>query len=295
MINSIRTAGLLTRLILCFISFSLLTQGITFAADVQLPQDTRVYVTTKETLKQKGGRLSVGQAVEAEVWRDVVVNGRVVIAAGTPVVAHVDELKKRKIAGIKGKMTIGAYETTSVDGHTIPLNGGYNKAGKSRMALAVGLGVVVFLPLVLIPGKAAELPEGTVFDAFVDQNALVGVEDNARNRVISLGSVAPGFDAALLYERLEGVDKPQYFSFEITGPAGMPSSFVIDRINSKPVKAIEVETMFSRQDGDRTRVEAQAKIKPLVKKFAKGINTIEIASTGGGERVATEVVVNVEI
>ena len=42
-------------------------------------------------------------------------------------------------------------------------------------------------------------------------------------------------------------------------------------------------------------VNAQIKIKTLLKKFAKGINTIEIASIEGGERVATKLTIDIEI
>jgi hypothetical protein len=64
----------------------------------------------------KGDQVTEGQSVNAVVWRDVIVNGHVLIAAGTPVVTKVDVLKKRQIAGVKGQMTLGAYETQSVDG-----------------------------------------------------------------------------------------------------------------------------------------------------------------------------------
>ena len=42
-------------------------------------------------------------------------------------------------------------------------------------------------------------------------------------------------------------------------------------------------------------VNAQIKIKTLVKKFAKGINSIEISSLGGDERVSTKLIINIEI
>ena len=42
-------------------------------------------------------------------------------------------------------------------------------------------------------------------------------------------------------------------------------------------------------------VNAQIKIKTLLKKFAKGINTIEIANIEGDERVATKLTIDIEI
>ena len=64
-----------------------------------------------------------------------------------PVIAKVDHIKGRQIAGVKGTMTIGAYETESVDGQVIQLSGGYHKEGKSRMALSITLGVLFILPI----------------------------------------------------------------------------------------------------------------------------------------------------
>ncbi len=48
-------------------------------------------------------------------------------------------------------------------------------------------------------------------------------------------------------------------------------------------------------EDDEAIVNAQIKIKTLVKKFAPGINSIEIASLEGGERVATKLIINIEI
>ena len=152
------------------------------ATSVALLNETRVYVETKQELIGKGDQVKEGQFVDAVVWRDVVVNGHVLVAAGSPVIAKVEELKKRQIAGVKGQMTIGAYETTSVDGQTIQLSGGYHKDGKSRMALSITLGVLFILPI-FIPGKAAELPTGTIFDAYIDNDWSVDIGDStpARN------------------------------------------------------------------------------------------------------------------
>jgi hypothetical protein len=222
------------------------------------------------------------------------VDGRILIEAGTPVIAKVDYVKRRQIAGIKGQMKIGAYETESIDGQTIQLSGGYHKEGKSRMALSITLGVLFILPI-LIPGKAAELPAGTVFDAYVDRNWHIDVGNTSSARIVNLSFLGSEIEAELLYDKLEEQEKPKYFEFEITVPTDSSREFVIDRINSEEIKPLKLKNISETVEDDEAVVNAQIKIKTLVKKFAKGINSIEISSLGGDERVSTKLIINIEI
>ncbi|MBT8071986.1 MAG: hypothetical protein HKP21_01915 [Xanthomonadales bacterium] len=287
-------ASRLTNIVCYTISLCLLFQAQVYASSIQLPSDTRVYVETKQDLVAKGDRVQQGQAVRSQVWRDVVVNGHVLIAAGTPVIAKVDQVKNRQIAGVKGSMTIGAYETESVDGQVIQLSGGYHKEGKSRMALSITLGVLFILPI-LIPGKAAELPAGTVFDAYIDKSWQIKVPDSSSVRKLNLSNFGADISAELLYEKFESEEKPKYFEFQITVPQDASRVFVIDRINSEVIKPLKLKNVSEFIEDDEAVVNAQIKIKSLLKKFAKGINTIEIASVDGDERVAAKLTIDIEI
>lgn len=277
------------------VSFCLLFQfQLVYATGVKLPGATSVYIETKQDLIGKGDQVQEGQSVNAAVWRDVVVNGRVLIAAGTPVIAKVDVLKKRQIAGVKGQMTIGAYETKSVDGQLVQLSGGYHKEGKSRMALSITLGVLFILPI-FIPGKAAVLPSGTVFDATIANSLDVDIGDLPVARKVDLTFIDSDLSAELLYAKLEAQEKPEYFEFQITTLPGISTEFVIDRINSEVIDPLKLQNIAENEAGDGLVVNAQIKIKTLLKKFAKGINTIEIASTKDGERIATTLIIDIEI
>jgi hypothetical protein len=276
------------------LSLCLLLHGQLFAGVINLPSDTRVYVETTEHLLAKGDQVKEGQPVNARVWRDIVVNGHVLIAAGTPVEAKVDFVKKRQIAGVKGQMTLGAYETRSTDGQTIQLSGGYHKDGKSRMALSITLGVLFILPI-FIPGKAAELPTGTVFDAYVDRNWDVDVRDAKPVQTVDLSYLSSDIEAELLYDKLAAEEKPKYFEFQITVPSGAPREFVIDRVNTEEIDPLKLKNLSESVDDDESIITAQIKIKTLVKKFAKGINSIEISSLDGDERVSTKLIIDIEI
>ena len=70
---------------------------------------------------------------------------------------------------------------------------------------------------------------------------------------------------------------------------------MIDRINGEPFKPVKLKQVSEVIEDDEAIINATVKIKTLVKKFQKGINTIEIAYGEGEDRVATEVVVNIQI
>ena len=277
------------------VSFCLLFQfQIAYATSVKLPGSTRVYVETKQDLIGKGDQVREGQNVNAAVWRDVIVDGHVLITAGTPVVAKVDQLKKRQIAGVKGQMTIGAYETVGVDGQVIQLSGGYHKEGQSRMALSITLGVLFILPI-FIPGKAAELPNGTIFDAYVANNWNVDIGDSPATQKVDLTFMDSELSAELLYAKLEEQEKPEFFEFQLTTAPGASTEFVIDRINSEVIDPLKLKNITETVEDGEVVVIAQIKIKTLLKKFAKGINTIEIASFQGKERTASRLIIDIEI
>ena len=79
------------------------------------------------------------------------------------------------------------------------------------------------------------------------------------------------------------------------GAVEVPREFVIDRINSEDVKPLKLKNLSEAEIGEEAVITARIKIKTLVKKFAKGINFIEIANTGTPERAATRLMVDIEI
>lgn len=275
---------------------------VAFAVEVKLPTNTRVYVETTESLVAKGGKVNKGDFVGSKVWRDVIVNSIVLIAAGTPVTARIDDVRKRRMVGIKGTMTIGAYETQSVDGQTIQLSGRYHKEGKSRMAGAI-IGGLIFLPLIFIHGGAAELPAGSVFDVYVDRSWQIDVGDDPANRVVDLTTFSlDTISAKLLYERLAEQEKPKDFEFlvVITEPAPRPLviqriTLVIDRINGVSIRPVKLNVVSEVIEDDEVTINAIVRIETVIEKFRRGINTVEISYRQGDRRISTEVIINIQI
>jgi hypothetical protein len=58
---------------------------------------------------------------------------------------------------------------------------------------------------------------------------------------------------------------------------------------------LKLKVVSEAIEDDEAVVTAQIKIKTLLKKFAKGINTIEIANITGDERVATKLTIDIEV
>lgn len=266
--------------------------------DIVIPDDTTVYLTTLETLIGKKSETSVGQIVRARVWRDVIIDGQIAIKGGTPATAKVSHIKNRGIFGVKGKMSIAAIETTAVDGQAVFLTGGYHKEGGGRMLVSLGIGIILFFPALFVLGKAAELPTGTVMDSFTLGSVTVATAKSTKPmQTIYLGSFLSGFDVEILYQELAKEKKPKYFDFLITAPLDAPDQFVIDIINGENTEPIDLNVLsVNVNDEDEEKlVRVNVKIKLLVKRFKKGINTFEVSYTDNGERVSEEVILQIEI
>ena len=70
-----------------------------------------IYGELVQEVTSKKKDFSEGDIVQVRVWRDVIIDGQVVVKAGSPMLAEISELKKAKFAGIKGKLKIRAKST----------------------------------------------------------------------------------------------------------------------------------------------------------------------------------------
>ncbi len=256
---------------------------------VEVRAGTNIYVVTQETLVGKKKQVREGQVVACKVWRDVVVDGHVVIAEGSPVYVKVDEFKKSRIAGRRGKIALGAYEVQAVDGSTLKLGGGYLKQGKNRIARTAVLAGLVLLPLIFLKGKAATLPRHTVFDAHVDAGTRVAVA--AENRVFEADQAAGLLAVDVDYDRLETVKKPKVFDLLIQGVSA-GDRLEVSAVNGAAVPPIPLQNVGLDADG---RLRATVEIKPLSKQFRPGLNQFTVSTRLDGETVQADVLLEIEI
>jgi hypothetical protein len=262
-----------------------------------LPEGTRIYLKLDQMVSGKRGEAEAGDLVRCSVWRDVSLQGVLLVKAGTAATCKVESVKHANIAGIKGKIVIGALDTTTADGQKLQLTGGYNKEGKSRMAMTISLGVIVFLPLIFITGSAAELPEGAVIDAYSGPDIPVVVQaDVGSVPVINLSGVGVDYTAeAVLDDFMVPGAKPEVFKIKVIKEGAAPSKLVIDNVNGKSIQPIPLEIIDSVSRDGVTTSMTTVSIKTLSKQFPKGINRFEVSFVEGGEKKSSEVILNIQM
>lgn len=261
---------------------------VTSAQAVVIPAGTAVYGEIEETVTSKKKDSEVGEVVRAHVWRDVVVDGNVVIKAGTPMVVQVSDVKRAHVAGRKGDLELEAVSTAAVDGNEVLLDGGYDKSGKSRTAGAVVLAAVAAWPLIFIKGKQAKLEAGTVFDATVQQQVELKADVDVAHVDVSSQQ---GLSAVVLYDQAPADEKDDRIPVKITNCGGEISEPRIVSLNGAAITPVPLEDVQISTNGTCAEATANIRIKNLSKQFRQGINRFEIESGS----VKAEVVLDVEV
>lgn len=168
---------------LTFLSFLSLVLAVPPAMGegaVLIPGDTIVYAELPRDVTSKKKETNAGDIVRARVFRDVNVDGAVVIAEGSELLLRVSHVKKARILGRKGRLGLEAVAVRAVDGTMLPLTGYYYQAGKGRKVVTGTLAVVVAWPFAFLKGKNAKVNEGTVFEARTVADARVETWKPAR-------------------------------------------------------------------------------------------------------------------
>jgi len=132
------------------------------AGDVVIPAGTVFYGAISKTIST--AHLTAGDVVadSATISESLIVNGEMVVAAGTPIKLLVSDLQKGRRARIGDEVTFTAMSTTAVDGSTINLTGTFSAKEATKVAKDVGFAVVTPWTL-LKKGAAATIPEGRTF------------------------------------------------------------------------------------------------------------------------------------
>jgi hypothetical protein len=268
------------------LTVALALPGSVFAQNVTVPEGTRVFVELDQQVTSKKKHNSPGNIVKAHVWRDVVIDGRTVIETGSSVIVKISAIKPAKIAGQKGAVELEALQVSSVDGSDVQLSGGYGQSGKGRMALAITLAVVVFIPLIFIKGKQAKLPPGTVFDAELKAETTVRIPADQPPPVKP--EPKKQLEVSVLYEILEEqVDtKISGIPLQIQRQGEPVYSAKVTHVNEKKIKAIPVNISDVSKVGEKTWVAtASVALKPLGKHFTPGVNRFVVEADGLSDEV----------
>ena len=139
------------------------------ASDNVLRAGAPVPVALSEHLTTKGKKLKVGQPVQLEVAQDVLLNGRVVIPARSPVEGVLTEVRNKGMWGKSGGIHL-AIKSVNVNGTNIRLKGDMDSRGETGTAGVVGALVVLPVAGFFVTGTSAEMPLNMPGRAFLDQD-----------------------------------------------------------------------------------------------------------------------------
>jgi hypothetical protein len=261
----------------------------------ELPAGTKVFLALDEGVSSKRKDGEVGEVIPCRVWRDVDASGMAFIKAGTPATCKVDQVKRRNIGGVEGKISIAALETKAVNGELVILSGGYNKEGYGRKAVAWTVGLLLLWPALFITGGNAELPPGTIFDTYTANPLAITAELSTWGSAINLADLMEDYSVEFLIDEFLGQEKPKAFKFRVAKVGTFPQEFRIDNVNDKDIEPLVLKMGALEQQDDVTASIGEVALKPLAKHFQKGINRVQVAYMDGETRVAKEVLIEIQM
>ncbi len=130
-----------------------------------LTDNTPIKLKFKETISSKTAEEN--RPIEFDVAEDIVVQGVIVIAKGTSAKGMIAEVKRAKMLGRKGKISIILKEVALVSGERVSLRASQTQGG-GLSAGTIALSAIITPIFLLMGGKEAKYTAGTEFTAFVD-------------------------------------------------------------------------------------------------------------------------------
>ena len=254
------------------------TAGI--ADMVRIPAGTTVYCVLDEglsTRKKSSNFVRPGDRVRAEVAEDVVIDGRVVIQAGTVVWSEVSKARRAKIAGIRGRIEVDANTVDAVDDTSIRLTGGYDRSGRGRFVTAAVLAKVIAWPLILIKGRQAHLSRGIIFDA--QTAASVEVEVVGPPNLPVLRADIPGFEVSIPYDRIDPEVRLATLPLQFDGLAANTDEAHVTAVNGQEIRRIEIFVVDGMGEVD---------FRELAEHFRHGMNRFTVTTEGQSVDVLLE-------
>lgn len=131
-------------------------------------------VKMAESITTKGKKLEPGYLAHLEVLDPVLVNGMVVIPAGSPAIAEITDVRNKGMWGKSGKINARMLYVTVGD-RKIRLRGVFDDKGVTGTAGVVA--AIAFVPVagLFTTGTSASLPLGAAVKGFVDEDVPLTV------------------------------------------------------------------------------------------------------------------------
>lgn len=137
-----------------------------YAAEVTIRAGTPIPVRIDEAISSETA--TAGQAVRFIVTRDVIVDEKVVVKAGSEVIGEVTFSQKTGSLGKEGKVFLVIRYATAIDNTRIPLRANLSQEGDERVALS-------WMVCPFIKGTSSMIPAGTETKAYVDYDTKINI------------------------------------------------------------------------------------------------------------------------
>ncbi|MBR1616888.1 hypothetical protein IJ670_01935 [bacterium] len=120
--------------------------------------------------------LKTGDSVKLYVNGDIKDSeGNILIKSQSPATGKVLSSVDRGKVGRPGKISIGEFQATAIDGSQIALTGTLDYEAESRMKRSIVLSAVIIPFFLFMKGKSAEIPAGTIKTCYTVKEAYVNI------------------------------------------------------------------------------------------------------------------------
>lgn len=139
-----------------------------------LKDGTPVMLRLTEEVSTKTKNLS--DSIRFEVTKDVIVNGKMLVKAGTPADGTVSVCQKPDILGQEGTIAFTVNSTKAVDGQWVYLRSNLSRSGENKMLISAGAAYACCPIFGLIKGSGASFPVGSEIKSYTENDVAVMVQ-----------------------------------------------------------------------------------------------------------------------
>ena len=152
---------------------------------------TEVPLRLLEELTTGGKKLRVGQRFRMETTAPTMVQGVVVIPAGSPAVGEITDVRNKGMWGKSGRLVARVLHVT-VNGRQIRMTGGFDDKGTAGGIGAVAVSAIIFAPAgFFMTGTSAKVSVGAAVKGFIDEDVPLSLAAAALPPMVVGASAAP--------------------------------------------------------------------------------------------------------